>query len=321
MFDRLRAGMLQWLKVPPEPHPPYGDPASLRVFRAGRNHYRLKMAGWGLTQLFALAGIVFWTGMLIEVERLAKAEEAAERQAAIAAAPAPATGNATIEPAASRARFDARIKKFQASVQPVRDFNSLKRLWVQLARLVPEWVFPLAWTLKVFGFVAFFVQLLVTYAIRRIDFEMRWYMVTDRSLRLRHGVWTVWESTMSFANVQQVEVTQGPLQRLLGLADVKVQSAGGGNAGQKGQHQPGHDMHTGYFHSVTNAEEIRDLILRRLRRFREAGLGDPDERPAMTLGGREATPGSSTVVGPSGLAVAARDLANEARALRATLAR
>ena len=44
-------------------------------------------------------------------------------------------------------------------------------------------------------------------------------------------------------------------------------------------------MHTGFFHGVDNAEEIRDLILNRLRRFRETGLGDPDEaRPVPPVG-------------------------------------
>ena len=130
--------------------------------------------------------------------------------------------------------------------------------------------------IKIAGILAYFAQLPVTYLIARLDFELRWYMVTDRSLRIRHGVWKISESTMSFANIQQVVVSQGPLQRALGLADVKVQSAGGASGGDK-HHSggSGEDMHLGLFHSVTNAPEIRDLILDRLRRFRESGLGDP----------------------------------------------
>ena len=78
------------------------------------------------------------------------------------------------------------------------------------------------------------------------------------------------------ANLQQVEVRQGPLQRLLGIADVRVQSAGGG--GDSEHKSKGQDsMHHAIFHGVTNAGEIRDLILARLKRFREAGLGDPDD--------------------------------------------
>ena len=37
MYELLRRRVLAMLKVPPEPHAPVGDPASLRVFNAGRN--------------------------------------------------------------------------------------------------------------------------------------------------------------------------------------------------------------------------------------------------------------------------------------------
>jgi len=165
------------------------------------------------------------------------------------------------------------------------------------------------------GILLFLVQLPVTFAAVRLDFEMHWYIVTDRSLRIRTGLWRLQETTMSFANLQQVEVKQGPLQRLLGLADVHVQSAGGG-----GDHQPGQQgdsLHTGIFHSVNNANEIRDLILERLRQFRQAGLGDPDDHghhPAEAV----TAPADLT----SGDAVAAaRELLAEARALRQTVGR
>jgi hypothetical protein len=46
MYDALRRRMLTFLKVPAEPHPPAGDPRSLKVFRAGRNYYNLRFAGW-----------------------------------------------------------------------------------------------------------------------------------------------------------------------------------------------------------------------------------------------------------------------------------
>lgn len=116
---------------------------------------------------------------------------------------------------------------------------------------------------------------------------------------------------MSFANLQQVEVKQGPLQRLLGLADVRVQSAGGGGAlDEKHQHD---SLHTGVFHSVENATEIRDLILERLRQFRQAGLGDPDDHHH-----HEAPP--AVAVAPADALAAAQELLAEARALRASVA-
>src|SRR6187431_2440643 len=83
MYRRITQVLLQLLKVPHEPTPPHGDPASLRVFRAGRNHLNLKLLGWGVTQLLAFAGIVFWVSIFIDVET----EVSARRQSGTAQAP------------------------------------------------------------------------------------------------------------------------------------------------------------------------------------------------------------------------------------------
>ena len=64
---------------------------------------------------------------------------------------------------------------------------------------------------------------------------------------------------MSFANLQQVMVSQGPVQRLLGIADLRVESAGGGGALHDPHGLQQDSMHTGVFHGVENAPEIRDL--------------------------------------------------------------
>jgi membrane protein YdbS with pleckstrin-like domain len=317
MYEPLRRRALTLLKVPPEPHPPTGDPASLRVFRAGRNYLRLRLAGWAFTQIIALAAIIFWTAMLIEVESRAHAQPPADQaRASVNETHPDGSDNVRREPWPDRVakRLKAAAESpDQSSAGKGRHFNgwaAYKQMLVEIALVLPAWAFPLVWTLKIFGFVVYLVQIPITYAVRRLDYEMRWYMVTDRSLRLRHGVWKVSESTMSFANLQQVVVTQGPLQRLLGLADVRVQSAGGGGGRDNQQHH-GEDMHLGLFHSVTNAPEIRDLILDRLRRFRETGLGDPDETPSAP----------SPVIGnaPTDTLAAARELVAEARALRAAL--
>src|SRR5262245_25125625 len=76
MFDALRRWVLAFLKVPPEPHPPLGEPASLRVFRAGRNYYKLRLAGWAAAQILALGAFLFWTAILIEVEATVRERKA-----------------------------------------------------------------------------------------------------------------------------------------------------------------------------------------------------------------------------------------------------
>jgi membrane protein YdbS with pleckstrin-like domain len=160
---------------------------------------------------------------------------------------------------------------------------------------------------------AFLTQLPLTFAMLRLDYELRWYIVTDRSLRIREGIASVKEKTMTFANVQNITVKQGPLQRLLGIADVEVRTAGGGGGGGEGKgHATGESLHEAYFRGVDNAEEIRDVVRERVRRFRDTGLGDPDDVHALP-------PARPTQAGDDAgaeLAAAARDMLAEARALR-----
>jgi hypothetical protein len=298
MFDWIRRQVLLVMRVPHDPEPPFGAPGSIRVFRAGRNYYNLRLARWGLGQFGAVVGIAFslvflgWFKSEIDAARLARAQ-------AVTAAPAPSPAPATAAP--SPAHKSAKSKR-----------NPLQDLQLVAAR-TPGWVIPVIEFFEFGGILLFLVQLPVTFAGVRLEYEMHWYIVTDRSLRIRTGLLRLQESTMSFANLQQVEVKQGPLQRLLGLADVHVQSAGGG---EREHGQVGDSLHTGIFHSVNNANEIRDLILGRLREFRQAGLGDPDDH-----GHHGAVPAAASGDASSGDAVAAaREVLAEARALRAALA-
>lgn len=320
MYELLRRRVLAMLKVPPEPHAPIGDPASLRVFNAGRNYFRLRMAGWAFAQALALAGFIFWTALLFGIEREAATQKTARENRIASATNPEEVGADTLRTKRRREnwqkRAGERIGKAAVEVHNgpkkttrLHPWNGFKQMCMEVALVLPAGTFALIWAVKILSFLVYLAQIPLTYAVRRLDYEMRWYMVTDRSLRLRSGVWRVSEATMSFANIQQVLVSQGPLQRLLGLADLKVKSAGGGSGGH--HHHEGSDMHTGLFENVSNAQEIRDLIGERLRRFREAGLGDPEEKVTPA-----AVPRTMAVsISPNAL-IAARELAAEARALR-----
>lgn len=115
----------------------------------------------------------------------------------------------------------------------------------------------------------------VLYMVARLDYEMRWYVVTGRSLLIRQGVWIVREITLTFANAQNVHVKQGPVERLFGFANVEVDTAGGG--GKKDEQ--GARAHRAVLRGLDNAQEVRTLILELLRRQRTVGLGDPDDHP------------------------------------------
>jgi len=132
---------------------------------------------------------------------------------------------------------------------------------------MPEWAritFRIAESLAVLAFVTLAV---VSFFSQRLNYALRWYIVTDRSLRIRTGVFSIQELTMTFSNIQEIRVSAGPIQNFLKLADVEVQSAGGGSKDGGG--------HIGRFESVSNANEIRDLMVERLRKYRDSGLGEP----------------------------------------------
>ena len=174
--------------------------------------------------------------------------------------------------------------------------GELSHPWARFGVTAAEAV---AWTF-------FLAQLPFSLAVLWLDFDMRWYILSDRSLRICEGVLSVREKTLTFANVQQISIHQNPLQRLLGIHDVQVSTAGGGAGGGKhGGEAMGESMHEAYFRGVENAEEIRDAIKERVRVHRDAGLGDPDE-PAPGLPAPNAR-------------AAALELRDEMRALRRAL--
>ncbi|HUP62539.1 MAG TPA: PH domain-containing protein [Thermoanaerobaculia bacterium] len=141
-----------------------------------------------------------------------------------------------------------------------------------------------SWTERIFlaaevlGALALTAEILFGWMIVRLDFELRWYMLSDRALRIREGILTVTEKTIVLANIQNIAVRQGPLQRVLGIADVEVKTAGGG--GKSDMDRKGRvaePMHVAYFRGVDNAEEIRDLLREGVRAQRDSGLGDLDD--------------------------------------------
>jgi uncharacterized membrane protein YdbT with pleckstrin-like domain len=136
--------------------------------------------------------------------------------------------------------------------------------WARITWRIAEW-------LAVFAFAT---SIVFTFFFQRLNYALRWYIVTDRSLRIRTGVLSIQELTMTFSNIQEIRVSAGPLQNFLKLADVEVQSAGGGSKDGGG--------HIGRVKSVSNANAIRDLMVERLRQYRDSGLGEPAAHSGTT---------------------------------------
>ncbi|MEO5925346.1 MAG: PH domain-containing protein [Bryobacteraceae bacterium] len=237
MFDWLRSVILSITMVPPEPHPPEGSAASVRIFRAGRNYYRLRILGWAFGSL--------WSAIVLGAAGMA------------------------LEMAASR-RF-------------------------------PPWGQSLWHTIAAIGLILFLASVVWAFVQQQLNYELRWYIVTDRSLRVRHGIISTHELTTTFANIQEIRVSAGPLQKLLGLADLEIQSAGGGGGG--GPHSSS-SAHVARFSGLDNANEIRDYVVNCLRQYRDSGLGEADHSPS---------PEASSAL------AAAHTVLEEARGLRAAL--
>lgn len=164
--------------------------------------------------------------------------------------------------------------------------------------------------LELIAWIVFIVQLPITFMIVRLDFEMRWYLLADRSLRIREGILVMREKTMSYANIQNISIQRNPLQRVFGLATVEVRAAGGGSGGTEPGKGSGSDTHEAKFDGVDNADEIRQILRDRIRRHRDSGLGDPDDVHDT----------EDDHVDESPTLIAARNLLEEARALRAARA-
>ena len=109
-------------------------------------------------------------------------------------------------------------------------------------RSAPGILKAIIFTISAFVFLLIVLRAVFAFAVLRLDFEKRWYVVTDRSLRIREGVVNVREMTVMFANIQNVSVMQGPIQRPLGIADLQVETAGGGSA-RANEKQLGPNLH------------------------------------------------------------------------------
>ncbi len=114
----------------------------------------------------------------------------------------------------------------------------------------------------------------VVYLAIHLRYDTTWYVLSNRSLRIRRGIWIIHETTITFENIQNVTVRQGPLQRWFGIANVSIETAGGGGQTQQGHGNPWQASHCGLIEGVADAHRIRDLIMSRLGDSNSAGLGD-----------------------------------------------
>jgi membrane protein YdbS with pleckstrin-like domain len=123
---------------------------------------------------------------------------------------------------------------------------------------------------------------IVAYIAIHLRYDTTWYVISDRSLRIRRGIWVIRETTLTYENIQNVKVVQGPLERYFGIANVIVETAGGGGGGDAAHGTQG--SHVGMIEGVDNAAQIRELIMARTSASQSTGLGNPDEQNVKSTG-------------------------------------
>lgn len=175
-----------------------------------------------------------------------------------------------------------RMRKFEFWLVALIVDVSLLAAWLILFANEPT----LAMWLLVPWLALMIVPDIIVYVMLHLRYDTTWYVMSERSVRIRRGVLVIHEKTLTFDNVQNVEVRQGPLQRYFGVANVTIQTAGGGAAASAHPATAGAlGSHHGLIEGVDNAQEIREQIMLRVRAVQGAGLGDEaPERPARYAG-------------------------------------
>jgi len=117
------------------------------------------------------------------------------------------------------------------------------------------------------------------YIALHLRYDTTWYVISDRSLRIRRGIWLIHETTITFENVQNITISQGPVQRYFGISDLIIDTAGGGGGGSHGSDGSGNSLmnaNRGIMAGLADAESIRNLMMQKLRAVRSTGLGDEE---------------------------------------------
>lgn len=153
--------------------------------------------------------------------------------------------------------------------------------WIAL--LIASWkigliLTPLIWAIMI-------IPDIIAYIAIHLRYDTTWYVLSDRSMRMRRGIWIIHETTITYDNIQNISIRQGPMQRYFGVADVVVETAGGGAMSGKGE---GASVlgHSGLLEGISNSEEVRRLLQAKWQMSRTSGLGDEDSsQHAATSGG------------------------------------
>jgi membrane protein YdbS with pleckstrin-like domain len=172
------------------------------------------------------------------------------------------------------------------SLKPSRQYLQYRKLYFWVGLTLFDALLTLGWigimvANPIVGAILFPIYLVVAvvpdiiaYVAIHLRYDTTWYVLSERSMRIRRGIWIIHETTITYENIQNVGIHQGPIERYYGIATLTVKTAGGGGGGGKGEHSGMAGAHVGIIEGITDAKELRDAIMTKVDRSRSAGLGD-----------------------------------------------
>ena len=175
-----------------------------------------------------------------------------------------------------------------SAAAPQRDFTEPRRLHpasvvlgIPVAQAVQALIFPFVATLAAPAWLTLFV--LLTFAavggvVRVLDWRMRTFSFDGEVLRVDHGVLSRNHRSLDVSRIQQVEIHRGAIQRLFGLAAIRVETAGSAS-------EPEVDLRV-----LPEADAVALRSAVRLSQARLAGrttAGTPSEDDPSGAAGRE----------------------------------
>lgn len=173
--------------------------------------------------------------------------------------------------------------EFITSFHPSRSYLAYLKLYFWIVLVVTDLVTFAAWIalylwnhavglwLALPALVLAVLPDIVAYVALHLRYDTMWYVMTDRSLRCRRGVWVILEHTITFENVQNVHVRRGPVQYFFGISTIVVETAGAAEGEGENKFAVGNKA---IMEGIDNPAEICQMILERVRKSRSTGLGD-----------------------------------------------
>jgi hypothetical protein len=105
-------------------------------------------------------------------------------------------------------------------------------------------------------------------------YESITYRLTDSEIVWNRGVWFRMTGIVPYSRITNIDITQGPISRSLGIAALRIQTAG-----YSSQTAPFQEIK---LEGVTNFDQLRELIMSRVRGRKPVATETYDEGDVET---------------------------------------